>query len=95
MYGVCFPYFLPSLVEAVDDPIGFDDFVFAASFTDRGAVIKWAIHFKLYEPVHRLHLVVKELIAAFDATPMIRMVCTAANLAATSPELQRSAFMSG
>jgi hypothetical protein len=76
--------------ELMNDEAGFDESCFAGMLTDRGASLgKFdRLIARLFEPVHRLHLVVNNVIHGCQSPVVVRLVCGAANFAASSPEFQ-------
>jgi hypothetical protein len=79
-----FEYF-ERLREAVGDDVGFDENSFAAMFTDRGASLgKYdTMLTRLFEPVHRVHRVLIDVVEGYDAAALMRTVCKAANFMST------------
>jgi hypothetical protein len=81
------------LARTVGDLDSLDEFMFAATFTDRGATLGASDDFdfrRLVEPVHRLHLTIQNLLQGYSAVELARVVCKAASFAATAPEFQES-----
>lgn len=77
--------------ETVGEDLPMDETSFAASFTDRGATLGTEDHLsfeRLFEPVHRLHLVLGNILDGYGATGIARVACKAASFAATAPEFQ-------
>eukprot|EP00756_Hemistasia_phaeocysticola_P031217 Hpha_TRINITY_DN16339_c3_g1::TRINITY_DN16339_c3_g1_i1::g.59002::m.59002 len=82
--------YLSDLLDILGDPTPFDETVFAASMTDRGASLGRfdKIIERLFEPAHRLALAVNNVLAGYDALGVVRVALYAAAIAAYDAAFQ-------
>ena len=77
---------IAELAEAIEDELGFCSEMITAIGASLGRSDR--LLSRMFEPAHRLHLIVVNIFAGYCAQDLVSVVCSAANFAAIAPEFQ-------